>query len=241
MLEIIGLSSGYGGPAVLNDVSLSVGAGEIVTVVGANGAGKTTLLNTIAGLLRPLQGKITLDGADIAGRPTEKIVRVGLSLVPEGRQVVAPLSVEENLLIGAYGRKKSGASETLDAIFVRFPRLKERRRQPAGLLSGGEQQMLAIGRALMAGPRVLLLDEPSMGLAPLIVSEIFALLRELNEQGLAVLLVEQNARKALAIAKRGYVLEGGRIVLEGRASDLAKSPAIIDAYLGAAAPRESAA
>jgi branched-chain amino acid transport system ATP-binding protein len=241
MLEITGLSSGYGGPAVLNDVSLRVGAGEIVTVVGANGAGKTTLLNTIAGLLRPLQGKITLDGADIAGRSTEKIVRVGLSLVPEGRQVVAPLSVEENLLIGAYGRKKGAAAETLNAIFLRFPRLKERRRQPAGLLSGGEQQMLAIGRALMAGPRVLLLDEPSMGLAPLIVSEIFSLLRELNEQGLAVLLVEQNARKALAIAKRGYVLEGGRIVLEGRASDLAKSPAIIDAYLGAAAPRESAA
>jgi branched-chain amino acid transport system ATP-binding protein len=231
MLEIIGLSSGYGGPAVLNDVSLRVGEGEIVTVVGANGAGKTTLLNTIAGLLRPLEGKITLDGAAIAGRATEKIVREGL----------APLSVEENLLIGAYGRKKSAASETLDAIFVRFPRLKERRRQPAGLLSGGEQQMLAIGRALMAGPRVLLLDEPSMGLAPLIVSEIFALLRELNEQGLAVLLVEQNARKALAIAKRGYVLEGGRIVMEGRASDLAKSRAIIDAYLGAAAPRESAA
>jgi branched-chain amino acid transport system ATP-binding protein len=241
MLEIIGLSSGYGGPAVLDDVSLRVSAGEIVTVVGANGAGKTTLLNTIAGLLRPLNGEITLDGADIAGRATEKIVRAGLSLVPEGRQIVAPLSVEENLLIGAYGRKKAAAAETLDAIFRRFPRLKERRKQPAGLLSGGEQQMLAIGRALMAGPRVLLLDEPSMGLAPLIVSEIFALLRELNEQGLAVLLVEQNARKALAIAKRGYVLEGGRIVLEGRASDLAKSPAIIDAYLGAAARRESAA
>jgi branched-chain amino acid transport system ATP-binding protein len=241
MLEITALSSGYGGPAVLDDLSLRVGAGEIVTVVGANGAGKTTLLNTIAGLLRPSQGEIRLDGVSIGGRPTEQIVRAGLSLVPEGRQIVAPLSVEENLLVGAYGRKRSAASETLAAMYARFPRLKERRRQPAGLLSGGEQQMLAIGRALMAGPRVLLLDEPSMGLAPLIVSEIFALLGELNGQGLAVLLVEQNARKALAIAKRGYVIEGGRIVLEGRASELAKSPAVIDAYLGATVPRESAA
>ncbi len=145
MLEIIGLSSGYGGPAVLDDVSLRVSAGEIVTVVGANGAGKTTLLNTIAGLLRPLNGEITLDGSDIAGRPTEKIVRSGLSLVPEGRQIVAPLSVEENLLIGAYGRKKAAASETLDAIFRRFPRLKERRKQPAGLLSGASSKCSRLG------------------------------------------------------------------------------------------------
>jgi branched-chain amino acid transport system ATP-binding protein len=234
MLEIVGLSSGYGGAAVLKDVSLHVGAGEIVTVIGTNGAGKTTLLNTVAGLLRPLGGIVRLDGEPIGGRPTEKIVRAGLSLVPEGRQVVAPLSVEENLLVGAYGRKRGDAADTLAAIYARFPRLKDRRRQPAGLLSGGEQQMLAIGRALMAGPRVLLLDEPSMGLAPLIVSEIFVLLGELNRQGLTVLLVEQNARKALALAKRGYVLEGGRIVLEGAAEDLAKSPAIVDAYLGAA-------
>ena len=160
-------------------------------------------------------------------------MRAGLSLVPEGRQVVAPLSVEENLLVGAYGRRVGSAADTLAAIYDRFPRLKERRRQPAGLLSGGEQQLLAIGRALMAGPRVLLLDEPSMGLAPLIVAEIFVLLGELNRQGLTVLLVEQNARKALALAKRGYVLEGGRIVLEGPVEKLAKSPAIIDAYLGA--------
>jgi branched-chain amino acid transport system ATP-binding protein len=234
MLEIVGLSSGYGGPAVLKDVSLHVGVGEIVAVVGANGAGKSTLLNTVAGLLRPLGGVVQLNGAPIGGRPTERIVRAGLSLVPEGRQVVAPLSVEENLLVGAYGRKGGGAADTLAAIYDRFPRLKERRRQPAGLLSGGEQQMLAIGRALMAGPRVLLLDEPSMGLAPLIVSEIFVLLGELNRQGLTVLLVEQNARKALALARRGYVLEGGRIVLEGPAEELAKSPAVVDAYLGAA-------
>jgi len=222
MLEIVGLSSGYGGPAVLKDVSLHVGVGEIVAVVGANGAGKSTLLNTVAGLLRPLGGVVQLNGVPIGGRP------------PEGRQVVAPLSVEENLLVGAYGRKGGGAADTLAAIYDRFPRLKERRRQPAGLLSGGEQQMLAIGRALMAGPRVLLLDEPSMGLAPLIVSEIFVLLGELNRQGLTVLLVEQNARKALALARRGYVLEGGRIVLEGPAEELAKSPAVVDAYLGAA-------
>ncbi|SDS50440.1 ABC transporter ATP-binding protein [Bradyrhizobium canariense] len=240
MLEIAGLSSGYGGPAVLKDVSLHVGAGEIVTVVGANGAGKTTLLNAVAGLLRPSGGTVRLDGAAIGGRPAERIVRAGLSLVPEGRQVVAPLSVEENLLVGAYGRKRGDVKETLAAVYNRFPRLKERRRQPAGLLSGGEQQMLAIGRALMAGPRVLLLDEPSMGLAPLIVSEIFTLLRELNQQGLTMLLVEQNARKALALAKRGYVLDGGRIVLEGPAEELAKSPAIVDAYLGVA-PTEFAA
>jgi branched-chain amino acid transport system ATP-binding protein len=233
MLEITGLSAGYGGPAVLKEVSLHVGAGEIVTVIGTNGAGKTTLLNAVAGLLRPLGGMVRLDGEPISGRPTEKIVRAGLSLVPEGRQVIAPLSVEENLRVGAYGRKGGGSADTLAAIYDRFPRLKERRRQQAGLLSGGEQQMLAIGRALMAGPRVLLLDEPSMGLAPLIVSAIFALLGELNRQGLTVLLVEQNARKALALAKRGYVLEGGRIVLEGPAEQLARSPAIVDAYLGA--------
>ncbi len=183
---------------------------------------------------------VRLDSEPISGRPTEKIVRAGLSLVPEGRQVIAPLSVEENLRVGAYGRKGGGSADTLAAIYDRFPRLKERRRQPAGLLSGGEQQMLAIGRALMAGPRVLLLDEPSMGLAPLIVSEIFALLGELNRQGLTVLLVEQNARKALALAKRGYVLEGGRIVLEGPAEQLAQSPAIVEAYLGASAAEVAA-
>jgi branched-chain amino acid transport system ATP-binding protein len=235
MLEIDGLNSGYGGPDVLHDVSLRIHADEIVTVVGANGAGKTTLLNTIAGLLKPTGGAIRLNGGAIAGLAPERIVRAGLSLVPEGRQVIAPLSVEENLQVGAYGRK-TGAADTLAAIYDRFPRLKERRRQPAGLLSGGEQQMLAIGRAMMAGPGVLLLDEPSMGLAPLIVSEIFALLGDLNRQGMAILLVEQNARKALALAARGYVLEGGRIVLEGPSSDLAQSPAIIDAYLGATQP-----
>jgi branched-chain amino acid transport system ATP-binding protein len=244
MLEIESLSSGYGGPPVLQQVSLRVGEGEIVAVVGANGAGKTTLLNTVAGLLRPVKGTIRLDGEDITGRAAERIVRAGLSLVPEGRQIIAPLSVEENLLVGAYGRRGNADAKTgatiIAAIYERFPRLKELRRQPAGLLSGGEQQMLAIGRALMAGPRVLLLDEPSMGLAPLVVSEIFKLLADLNGKGIAVLLVEQNARKALALAARGYVLEGGRIVLEGPSATLAASPAIVEAYLGAASSGHAA-
>jgi branched-chain amino acid transport system ATP-binding protein len=241
MLEIARLSAGYGGPDVLNDISLQVQAGEIVAVVGTNGAGKTTLLNTIAGLIKPSAGAIRLNGTDIGGRPAERVVRSGLSLVPEGRQVIAPLSVEDNLLVGAYSRRDGGAKATLAEVYDRFPRLRERYRQPAGLLSGGEQQMLAIGRALMAGPRVLLLDEPSMGLAPLVVSEIFALLADLNGLGLAILLVEQNARKALALATRGYVLEGGRIVLEGPAKELAASPAVVDAYLGATGSREFAA
>ncbi|XYD12413.1 ABC transporter ATP-binding protein (plasmid) [Methylobacterium sp. NMS12] len=241
MLEIQSLSAGYGGLPVLKDVSLTLLPNEIVTVVGSNGAGKTTLLNTVAGLLQPVAGRILLDGKQIAGVATEKIVRAGLSLVPEGRQVIAPLSVEENLQVGAYGRRDGKSAETLDAVYTRFPRLKERRRQAAGLMSGGEQQMLAIGRALMAGPRVLLLDEPSMGLAPLIVSEIFALLGDLNGQGIAVLLVEQNARKALALATRGYVLESGRIVLEGPATELATSPAVLEAYLGSGVERGRAA
>jgi branched-chain amino acid transport system ATP-binding protein len=241
MLEIQSLSAGYGGLPVLRDVSLTLRPNEIVTVVGSNGAGKTTLLNTVAGLLQPVAGRILLDGKPIAGVATEKIVRAGLSLVPEGRQVIAPLSVEENLLVGAYGRRDGKSAETLDAVYTRFPRLKERRRQAAGLMSGGEQQMLAIGRALMAGPRVLLLDEPSMGLAPLIVSEIFALLGDLNGQGIAVLLVEQNARKALSLATRGYVLESGRIVLEGPATELATSPAVLEAYLGSGAETGRAA
>ncbi len=241
MLEVARLSAGYGGPDVLNDISLQVQAGEIVAVVGTNGAGKTTLLNTIAGLIKPSAGAIRLNGTDIGGRPAERVVRSGLSLVPEGRQVIAPLSVEDNLLVGAYSRRDGGAKATLAEVYDRFPRLRERYRQPAGLLSGGEQQMLAIGRALMAGPRVLLLDEPSMGLAPLVVSEIFALLADLNGLGLAILLVEQNARKALALATRGYVLEGGRIVLEGPAKELAASPAVVDAYLGATGSREFAA
>jgi branched-chain amino acid transport system ATP-binding protein len=234
MLDIESLSAGYGGQPVLHQVSLHLAAGEIVAVVGANGAGKTTLLNTIAGLLLPKSGAIRLDGEEISGRPVERVVRSGVSLVPEGRQIVAPLSVEDNLLVGAYGRRGGKNAATLASIYDRFPRLKERRRQPAGLLSGGEQQMLALGRALMAEPRVLLLDEPSMGLAPLVVSEIFRLLAELNGLGLAILLVEQNARKALALASRGYVLENGRIVLEGPSAVLAKSPAIVAAYLGAA-------
>jgi branched-chain amino acid transport system ATP-binding protein len=241
MLEVIGLSTSYGGPNVLHDISLRVQSGEIVAVVGTNGAGKTTLLNTIAGLIKPSGGAIRLGGSEIGGRPAERIVRAGLSLVPEGRQVIAPLSVEDNLLVGAYSRRGGGARATLAEVYDRFPRLRERHRQPAGLLSGGEQQMLAIGRALMAGPRILLLDEPSMGLAPLVVTEIFALLADLNRLGLAILLVEQNARKALALAERAYVLEGGRVVQEGPAKELAASPAVVDAYLGSAGSQEFAA
>jgi branched-chain amino acid transport system ATP-binding protein len=236
MLEIEDLRAGYGGPPVLHGLTLRVAPGEIVAVVGVNGAGKTTLLNTVAGLLRPLSGRVRLDGVEIGGWPAERIVRAGLSLVPEGRAVVAPLSVEENLLVGAYSRRDGGARQTLAAIYQRFPRLAERRRQPAGLLSGGEQQMLAIGRAMMAGPRLLLLDEPSMGLAPLIIAEIFRLLADLHANGTGLLLVEQNARKALALAHRGYVLEDGRIALQGSAADLARSPAVVEAYLGAAPP-----
>jgi branched-chain amino acid transport system ATP-binding protein len=236
MLEVAGLESGYGGPPVLHGLSLRVAPGEIVAVVGANGAGKTTLLNTIAGLLQPGAGSIRLDGAEIGGRPAEQIVKAGLCLVPEGRQVVAPLSVEENLLVGAYSRQDRGVKDTLLAIYTRFPRLAERRRQAAGLMSGGEQQMLAIGRAMMARPRIMLLDEPSMGLAPLIIAEIFHLLADLHGQGMAILLVEQNARKALALAHRGYVLESGRIVLAGPAAELARSPAVVAAYLGGASP-----
>jgi branched-chain amino acid transport system ATP-binding protein len=235
MLEISGLDAGYGGPPVLHGLTLQVASGEIVAVVGANGAGKTTLLNTIAGLLRPVAGTIRLDGTAIGGWPAERIVQAGLCLVPEGRQVVAPLSVEENLLVGAYSRRDGGIRRSLDAIYARFPRLAERRRQMAGLMSGGEQQMLAIGRAMMARPRIMLLDEPSMGLAPLIITEIFRLLADLHGDGMAILLVEQNARKALALAKRGYVLETGRIVLQGYAAELARSPAVVEAYLGAAA------
>jgi branched-chain amino acid transport system ATP-binding protein len=236
MLEITGLESGYGGPPVLHGLTLNVAPGEIVAVVGANGAGKTTLLNTIAGLLRPGAGSVRLDGAEIGGHPAEQIVRAGLCLVPEGRQVVAPLSVEENLLVGAYSRRDRGVKDTLQAIYTRFPRLAERRRQAAGLMSGGEQQMLAIGRAMMARPRIMLLDEPSMGLAPLIITEIFRLLADLHGQGIAILLVEQNARKALALAQRGYVLESGRIVLTGPAAELARSPAVVAAYLGGGSP-----
>jgi len=236
MLSLRNVESGYGSLKVLRHVSLHVGRGEIVSIIGANGAGKTTLLKTIVGLLRARDGQILLEDRDIAAARTESIVRSGCSLVPEGRQVFAPMSVRENLLLGATARFRRGArvrtDEDLDRVFALFPRLKERVNQLAGTLSGGEQQMLALGRALMARPKLILLDEPSMGLAPLVVKEIFVVIRRLRDEGNTVLLVEQNARAALKIANRGYVLENGRIILEASAEALLANRDVERAYLG---------
>ena len=235
MLSVRGVATFYGAIQALHGVDLDVAEGEIVTLIGANGAGKSTLLMTICGSPRARSGTIRLEGQDITQLPTHEIVLRGVAQVPEGRRIFPRMSVFENLQMGAIVADPVHFKKDLERVFEMFPRLAERREQRGGTLSGGEQQMLAIGRAMMAGPGVLLLDEPSMGLAPLIVSEIFALLADLNGQGMAILLVEQNARKALALASRGYVLEGGRIVLEGPSSELSKSPAIVDAYLGASA------
>ena len=235
MLELRRIRSGYDAVAVLEDVDISVPRGACVCLIGANGAGKTTTLLTICGLVRARAGEVVLDGAEITGRSADAIVRAGLSLVPEGRRVVSNMSVEDNLLVGAYTRRDGGVAADLDGVYRRFPRLRERRRQFAGSMSGGEQQMLAIGRALMARPGVLLLDEPSMGLAPQVVRDIFRTIREINEAGTTILLVEQNARQALRVSSYGYVLEGGRITLQGSAAELMNAPAVIDAYLGAAA------
>ncbi len=236
MLKIRNLDAGYGSLTVLRRLSLHVKAGEIVTIIGANGAGKTTLLKTITGLLRPNAGEIFFDGRDIVRVPTEKIVLDGCSLVPEGRQVFAAMPVHENLLLGAYVQFKRGKKQDvlhdLDRVFTLFPVLKQREHQLAGTLSGGEQQMLAIGRALMARPKLIMLDEPSMGLAPLMVKEIFSIIVRIREEGNTVLLVEQNAKSALKIANRGYVLETGRIILEGDAEDLLSNHDVQRAYLG---------
>ncbi|MFC0282314.1 ABC transporter ATP-binding protein [Camelimonas abortus] len=233
MLEARNLRAGYGQLPVLHGVSFRVPAGACVCLIGANGAGKTTTLSAICGLVRPSGGEILLDGVPITGRRAEAIVRAGVSLVPEGRRVVAGMSVQDNLLVGAYARRdRAAAQHDLASVYGRFPRLAERRDQFAGSLSGGEQQMLAIGRALMARPRLLLLDEPSMGLAPHVVNAIFQTIREINRQGVTVLLVEQNARKALSVASYGYVLEAGAICLEGPAEELRRSKLVIDAYLG---------
>ncbi|GAB4482932.1 MAG: ABC transporter ATP-binding protein [Thermodesulfovibrionales bacterium] len=236
MLRIKNLEAGYGSLKVLRRVSLHVNTGEIVTIIGANGAGKTTLLKTVAGLIRPRSGEIVFDRQEIGKLPAEKIVLLGCSLVPEGRQVFAPMTVKENLLLGAsvqHIRKKGqeiGAD--LARVFGLFPRLKEREKQLAGTLSGGEQQMLAIARALMARPKLIMMDEPSMGLAPLIVRDIFSIVRKLRDEGNTVLLVEQNAKAALGIADRGYVLETGRIILEEKAEDLLMNREVQRAYLG---------
>ena len=232
MLSVEAVSTAYGAVQALRDVSIEVAQGEIVTLVGANGAGKSTLLMTVCGDPRARSGRVVFEGRDITQMPTHQIMRLGLAQVPEGRRVFPRMSVMENLLMGA---QVAGHDPTplLDQVFALFPRLKERESQRGGTLSGGEQQMLAIGRALMSKPRLLLLDEPSLGLAPLIVRQIFAAIRDLNEkEGLTVLLVEQNANLALRLAHRGYVLVNGRITLAGPGRDLLAMPAVRDAYLG---------
>ncbi|MBJ6723941.1 ABC transporter ATP-binding protein [Geomesophilobacter sediminis] len=238
MLRIRNLNAYYGKVHALKNVSLHLNRGEIVTLIGANGAGKTTLLNTLSSVIPGADGDIQLDGKPILGLAPDKVVSLGLSQVPEGRQVFNPLTVEENLELGAYLRYRAGGKRNeiaadMERMNLLFPRLKERRRQAAGTLSGGEQQMLAIGRALMARPRLLLLDEPSMGLAPLVVQEIFRVIQQLRaEEGTTILLVEQNARAALKIADRGYVLETGKVVLEGKAAELLENKDVQRAYLG---------
>lgn len=233
MLELTEVSSGYGAIEALKGVSLRVNQGEIVTLIGANGAGKTTTLRTITGLVTPRSGEIRFEGKKLNGVPTHKVTAMGISMVPEGRAVFANLTVVENLEMGAYlQRNKKVIQDDLQKVFTLFPRLQERRKQAAGTLSGGEQQMLAMGRAMMARPRLLLLDEPSLGLAPLIVHNIFKAIDEINQQGTTILLVEQNANAALKHSKRGYVLETGMIVMEGASSDLAADQRVKEAYLG---------
>jgi len=237
MLRIRNLEAGYGRLKVLRKVSMHINPGEIVTVIGANGAGKTTLLKSVSGLLNGRSGEILFEKQDLRSETPERTVFLGCSLVPEGRQVFAPMTVRENLVLGSYvqyrRKRRAEAGADLERIFTLFPRLKERQNQLAGTLSGGEQQMLAIGRALLSRPRLLLLDEPSMGLAPRIVQEIFSHISRLRtELGLTILLVEQNARAALAIADRGYVLETGRVVLQGSSEDLLANRDVQRAYLG---------
>ncbi|HET7525778.1 MAG TPA: ABC transporter ATP-binding protein [Burkholderiaceae bacterium] len=229
MLEVRALGARYGRIPALDDVDLRVGAGELVALVGANGAGKTTLLRTISGVQPASAGAIGFDGQEITTASARRRVQLGIVQVPEGRQVFEPLSVHDNLRLGAFAR---GAPEATDTVFALFPALLEKRQHAAGTLSGGQQQMLAIGRALMAQPRLLLLDEPSMGLAPRLVAEIFAHIAALKARGTTVLLVDQNARAALGVADRGYVMEAGRIVLEGAAADLLRNPQVQQAYMG---------
>jgi branched-chain amino acid transport system ATP-binding protein len=232
LLEVADLVVNYGAVEALRGVSFRVGEGSVVALVGANGAGKSTTLNTISGLLAPASGAVTFDGSDITGLRADRIVSRGVIQVPEGRQVVSPLTVEENLLLGAVQRRDPEVGADLAGVYQRFPRLAERRDQRAGLLSGGEQQMLAIGRALMARPRLLMLDEPSLGLSPLLSRDVFAIVASLKSQGRTILLVEQNARQALRIADYAYVLEGGRVSQHGPASELAADKRVLDAYLG---------
>lgn len=233
MLKINDINVYYGNIHALKGVSLDINEGEIVTLIGANGAGKSTLLKTISGLLKPKNGDILFQGKPISGKLAQTIVKQGLSHVPEGRRVFSNMSVEENLELGAYLRKdKQGIREDFEKVYQLFPRLHERRKQLSGTLSGGEQQMLAMGRALMARPKLLLLDEPSMGLAPLLVKIIFKIIEEINQSGTTILLVEQNANMALSIAHRAYVIETGKIVLSGSSEELNQSEQIKMAYLG---------
>jgi branched-chain amino acid transport system ATP-binding protein len=235
MLAIEGLRSGYGKIEVLHDVALSIAPGQIVTLIGANGAGKTTLLKTISGLIRPKAGTIAFEGTSIVRLPAHKIVALGMSHVPEGRAILKRMTVFDNLRMGAYVRSDSEIGRDIDDVFKRFPALSERRDQMAGTLSGGEQQMLAIGRALVARPRLLLLDEPSLGLAPKFVTRIFLTLRELKQEGKTILLVEQNARQALQVADHGYVMERGRIAFTGSGQELLNMPEVRRTYLGQSA------
>ncbi|OGH57907.1 MAG: ABC transporter ATP-binding protein [Candidatus Lindowbacteria bacterium RIFCSPLOWO2_12_FULL_62_27] len=231
MLDVAGLTSGYGGPPVLHDIDLTVGESEWVTLLGANAAGKTTLLKTLIGVLPAASGAVRLNGREIQALPPEERLRLGLAIVPEGRRVFTRMTVQENLQMGAH-LFGGGRAEDFDRVYSLFPRMAERRRQKAGTLSGGEQQMLALGRALMSRPRLILLDEPSMGLAPKLVAEVFALLRGILTEGVSILLVEQNAKMALKSSARAYVLRLGRMVLSGSSADLAENPEVRQAYLG---------
>jgi branched-chain amino acid transport system ATP-binding protein len=238
MLQIENLYAGYGTSQVLMGTSLQVRPGLLVALIGPNGAGKSTTLRAISGIVRPTAGRIIIDGQEVQGLAAAQIARLGVAHAPEGRRVFGPLSVEDNLLLGAYGHLplffgfRGKAAQDLERVYGLFPRLLERRRQSAGTLSGGEQQMLAIGRALMANPKVMLLDEPSMGLAPVVVDEVFATIRQLKESGITLLLVEQSARRALEVADYAYVMERGEIVIEGSPAELQKNERVLAAYLG---------
>jgi branched-chain amino acid transport system ATP-binding protein len=239
-LEVFDLQVSYGAIKAVDGVSFGVPRGRIVTLLGANGSGKTTTLRAITGLAAPGGGRIVFEGQELKGRPTHEIIRAGIALVPEGRRIFANLTVYENLLLGAYFRRDQTAlTRDLDRLYDTFPRLAERRTQAAGTLSGGEQQMLAVGRALMSRPRLLLLDEPSLGLAPLLVKEVFHLIALLNQRGVTILLVEQNAAAALTIAHHGYVLSTGRVALEGSGAELLANPHLQHAYLGEAVETEA--